>query len=99
MNQNIPFSHRSSFWVILAAIFVSGMLFSFKYFAKAFPLVHLDITMNRNEALRQAAMLAKKFNWGPENYKQATVFDNDDEAQNFIELEGGGKKAFAHILE
>ncbi|MGE0206373.1 MAG: CPBP family intramembrane glutamic endopeptidase, partial [Candidatus Babeliales bacterium] len=61
--------------------------------------VHLDITMNRNEALRQAAMLAKKFNWGPENYKQATVFDNDDEAQNFIELEGGGKKAFAHILE
>lgn len=99
MNTTITFSRRPLFWFILSGIFIGGGVFSYKYFARAFPIVHLDITMNRSEACQEAALLAKKFNWGPAGFQQAAMFENDDEVQNFIELEGGGKKAFTEILE
>ena len=35
---------------------------------------------------------------GPPGYKQAASFSGDEEAQTFVELEGGGKPAFTRML-
>jgi hypothetical protein len=98
MNTSVPFSQKPIFWILLTGIFASGSYFSYHYFSKVFPIINLDIKMNRTEALQAAKELAEKFNWGPKSFQQTAMFDDDNETQNFIELEGGGKKAFAEIL-
>lgn len=55
--------------------------------------------MDREAALKKAAELAAEFEIGPQNYKQAAAFRNDNRFQNFVELEGGGLEKFTEILE
>lgn len=94
-----PFVSRPSFWIMLSLIFVTGVAFSFKYFSKAFSIVNVNITIDRQEALRKAQSLAEKSNWGPEGFRQAASFSVENETKNFIELEGGGKGALNKIIE
>lgn len=86
-------------WIILVSISISGLLFTYIYFPKAFPIIQVDITMDRASALEKARTLAQHNAWGPEQYQQAASFDNDDQAQNYIELEGGGKEELKRILQ
>lgn len=92
-------SRHSSFWILLTGLFIGGSVFSFKYFPKAFPILNLTISMNMQEALNEAQKLAHQHNWGPDNFQQAASFTSDEEAKNFIELEGGGKDALNQILQ
>ncbi|MEP7328874.1 MAG: CPBP family intramembrane glutamic endopeptidase [Betaproteobacteria bacterium] len=68
-------------------------------FPLAIPLVHLDITFSREAALTKAQVLATTQPLAPEGARAAAVFDHDDGAQNYIELEGGGKEAFARLVD
>ncbi|MDA2928801.1 CPBP family intramembrane metalloprotease [Acidobacteria bacterium AH-259-O06] len=86
------------FWIVLAFAAVMAAVFTFVYFPRAFPLVNLNIQMNRESAFENASALAKKYNWGPKDFAQAASFRLEDEVQNFVELEGGGKEAFNRIL-
>ena len=63
-----------------------------------FPLVSLDIRMDRATALERANGLAAKHGWGPKDHRLAASFDLDDEVQSFVELEGGGAEAFSRLL-
>lgn len=91
--------NRYSFWLIATFISALMILFTIKYFSSAFPIVHLNLTMNRSQALEEASILAKRFHNGPSEYTQATSFDTDMEVQTFVELEGGGKSAFINMME
>ena len=90
---------RPIFWVLFVSIAIASIVFSFKYFSTAIPIVNIDITMDRREALRQAALLAKKFDLGPQEYSQAASFSVDQDVKLFVDLEGGGKKAFIQMIK
>jgi hypothetical protein len=70
-----------------------------RYFPRAFSIVALDITMDREQALAQARDVMARESLGPAGYRQAASFSLDGEAQTFIELEGGGKDALTAMLK
>ena len=56
------------FWIVFTLVSLGCAIFAFKYFAKAFPIVTLDLQMDRNAALESARSLAERYNWGPEGF-------------------------------
>jgi hypothetical protein len=89
---------RPIFWMALAALSVAATLVGIRYFPQAFSIVALDITMDRGHALQAARDIAAREGLGPAGFRQAASFGGDDEAQTFVELEGGGKDAFTQML-
>jgi hypothetical protein len=89
---------KPAFWIIFAALSITAAIFTFTNFSTAFPLVSIDLKMDREAALRAAGTLADRNVWPPAGYDQAVEFSGDPEVQNFIELEGGGKPELSRIL-
>jgi membrane protease YdiL (CAAX protease family) len=87
------------FWLALSFVSIGSVIFTFKYFSEAFPIVALDLLIDREMALVFARDLDQKHHWGPEEFKQAASFRLEQEVQNFVELEGGGKEAFGKMLK
>jgi len=86
------------FWISATIISACFIFFAVKYFSQAFPIVHIDLTMNKSQALQQAAQLAQKHQLGPSDYQQAASFFTDTSVKTFVELEGGGKEAFVDMM-
>lgn len=86
------------FWIALAAVSLGSIFFSVRYFPRAFPIVTLDLRMNRDQALARAAELASRFQFPPSDYRRVASFSGDQEVQNFIELEAGGTAAFQAMM-
>jgi len=86
------------FWAVFFAAACASIFFTVRFFSKAFPIATVNFVMDRGAALAQAARLDDKYRWGPEGFRQAAEFGEDSEAQNYVELEGGGKEAFAKML-
>lgn len=91
-------SKKSIFWILFIIASLSCSLFTIKYFSTAFPIVHLDITINRNDALEQAKQLAQKHNLGPANFWQTASFETDTLVKTYVELEAGGTDAFNTMI-
>jgi hypothetical protein len=89
---------RLALWLLFAALAVAAGIAGYRYFPLAFSIVELEIAMDRERALSEARRLMARDGLGPPDYRQATSFDLDSEAQTFVELEGGGKEAFTRML-
>src|SRR3954452_22847479 len=89
---------KPAFWILFALVSVGAAFFAWKNFSATFPVVSLDIQMDRKAALDSARVLAGKYSWQPAAGDQAASFRVDQEVQNFIELEGGGKDALRRII-
>ena len=89
---------RPAFWLIVAAASLLAAVFAYRYFPKAFSIVALEITMDRERALQEARGLMARERFGPADYRQAASFALDSDTQTFVELEGGGKAAFTQML-
>ena len=87
------------FWIIFALLFIGCIIFTFKYFSSAYPIVTLDLKMDRNKAFQSAKDLAQKYEWGPDNFKQAASFKLDTKVQHFVELDAGGTEAFSKMMK
>jgi len=87
------------FWIIYVLLFIACVTFSIKNFSRAFPIVNLDLKMNRQTAIQKAVDLAGKYNWGPKGYKQASSFGVNAQVRNYVELEAGGSEAFSEMLK
>jgi len=87
------------FWILFIIISLGGLIFSLNYFHVAFSILNIDIEMTRESALEAARTLAEKHQLGPENFKQAVLFDLDNEVQSYVELEAGGKDAFQKMIQ
>ena len=87
-----------TFWIAYAIFSMVCLVVAWRVFPEAMPIVHLDITMTRQQALEQARTLAARFKLAPEDARTAVVFNQDGTAQSYIELEGGGKDAFAALV-
>src|SRR5215471_5612152 len=90
---------RPLFWIIFIAISIAAAIFTIRNFSTAFPLVAIDLRMDREDAMRTARLLSEKNVWPPNGFDEAAEFSADQEVQNFIELEGGGKSELARILK
>jgi membrane protease YdiL (CAAX protease family) len=89
---------RPAFWILFAGVSLLAAFVSYRYFPKAFSIVSLEITMDRERALADARALMARDRLGPTSYRQAASFALDSDAQTFVELEGGGKEAFTRML-
>lgn len=91
-------TRKPAFWIVFVLLTIASIIFVGKFFPVAFPIVTLDLTMNREMALQSADELAGEYGWGPEGFRQAASFRLDDEVQSFVELEGGGTEAFRRMI-
>ncbi|MGB8468442.1 MAG: type II CAAX endopeptidase family protein [Candidatus Babeliales bacterium] len=99
MTTSILCAKRPLCWIVLTSICISGLLFTYHYFGKAFPIIDLDLSLDRARAMEQARSIAHRASWGPDEYQQAVNFESDDATKNFIELEGGGRDALRTIIK
>lgn len=89
---------RPFFWVSFFIFSISCTLFSYYFFSRAFPLVSLDLKMDRVQAVEKAAELSKQFDLGPQSYSVAASFETDQIVKNYVELEAGGTGALTQML-
>src|SRR5215831_1314843 len=89
---------KPAFWLVFGLISALSALYVVRNFSVAFPLVSVDIRMDRSTALATARTEAARFAWPPKTYDQAASFGVDQEVQNFVELEGGGKDALRRMI-
>ncbi len=87
------------FWIDSTVISALLILFALKFFSQAFPIVNLDLTMDRTQALAYAKKISTQHELGPDQYQQATSFIADNAVKTFVELEGGGKDAFVDMMK
>ncbi|MDQ6621734.1 MAG: CPBP family intramembrane metalloprotease, partial [Pseudomonadota bacterium] len=92
-------TRRPVFWIGYLLLAGLALVTALRLFPQAIPLVNLDIKLARHEALAAARTLAAERDLAPPNARTAVRFAHDDATQNYIELEGGGKRAFAQLIE
>ena len=90
---------RPWFWIAYAALSIASLVLALKLFPAAMPFVNVDIAMSRNDAIDAARALAAKLALAPPDARAAVQFRTDGAAQNYVELEGGGKARFAELVK
>jgi hypothetical protein len=86
------------FWLAFTLASITSIYFAARYFASAFPIVTLDLRMNREDALSKAREITSNLRLPPEAYREAASFSGDQFLQNFVELEGGGTRVLRSIM-
>jgi len=92
------FDQRPVFWVAYVLFAIVCLAVAWRVFPEAMPIVHLDVTMTRQQAVDEARALASKLALAPADARTAIVFNEDGATQSYVELEGGGKDAFAKLV-
>ncbi len=87
------------FWISQVILLLGCIYLSAHLYPKAFPIVDLQIKMDRITALTSAAKLAQLNHWGPPAFREAASFESDDRTQTFVELSAGGTEAFSKIVK
>ena len=91
-------TRHPAFWSAYAAVAAVALVIAWRLFPLAIPLVNLDITLARHDAVAKAESLNREFQLSPSGARTAVRFAHDDATQNYVELEGGGKAAFAALV-
>ena len=92
-------TRRPAFWIAYVALAAIALGIAWQLFPLAIPLVNHEVTMSRRDALAEGQQLAAARKLAPEGARSAIRFSHDSGAQNYIELEGGGKAAFAELVK
>lgn len=90
-------THRTSFWVVYATASLVALLVAARLFPVAIPILNLDIRMSRDAAIATARGIASRLHLAPDEARAVARFAHDGTTQNYIELEGGGRPAFAAL--
>ncbi len=91
-------TRKPAFWIGYALAAAAALALAWRLFPLAIPLVNLDIRLARDDAIAKAEAVAQALKLAPEGARAAARFAHDQAAQNYIELEGGGKPAFAAVV-
>lgn len=87
-------------WILFGLLGVAGVVVAIRFFPAAFPIVTLDLAMDREAAVARADTLARQYGWDPADARTAATFgQTDPEVQSYVELEAGGRDAFAGLAE
>jgi len=88
------------FWFSFAVTSGLAVWGAVTLYPKAFPIVALEIQMDRGAALKQARALAERHQWLPTGkFYEAVTFDLDDQTQTYVELAAGGARVFESIMK
>jgi hypothetical protein len=90
-------TRKPGFWVAYAIAALLALIVAARLFPLAIPIVELDVTTSRVEAIAAARTLATRLRVAPAGARVAARFSHDATTQNYVELEGGGKAAFADL--
>lgn len=91
---------RSGPWILFGLLGVAGVVVAIRFFPTAFPIVTLDLAMDREAAVARADTLARQYGWDPSDARTAATFgQTDPEVQSYVELEAGGRDAFVGLAE
>jgi hypothetical protein len=88
---------KPAFWIAYVVTALIALVIAARLFPLAIPIVNLDVKASRVEAIAAARTLATKLHLAPAGARVAVRFSHDGATQNYIELEGGGKAAFAEL--
>jgi hypothetical protein len=92
-----PVTRKPAFWIAYALVAIAALAAASRLFPLAIPIVNLDVTMSRTQAIAAARALATRRHLAPDGARTAARFAHDSATQNYVELEGGGKGAFAKL--
>jgi len=92
-----PLTRKPAFWIAYVAVAAAAVAVALKLFPVAIPLVNLDVRMSRAEALAAGEALNARLKLAPSESRSAVQFNHDGAAQNYVELEAGGRAAFAEL--
>ncbi|HEX6137742.1 MAG TPA: CPBP family intramembrane glutamic endopeptidase, partial [Casimicrobiaceae bacterium] len=92
-------TRRPAFWLVYALASALALGVAVRLFPLAIPIVNLDVTMSRAEAIAVARTMAGRLHLAPDGARVAARFVHDATTQNYAELEGGGKAAFAELTK
>ncbi len=93
-------TRRPGFWALFALLGVASVVAAIRFFPVAFPIITLDLAMDREAAVAQAEALARRYGWDPPDARVAATFgQTDPEVQTYVELEAGGRDAFVGLAE
>lgn len=93
-----PCDRRPLAWVAFVVLSLVCLGIAWRLFPQAMPIVHLGISMTRDAALARAGEIATAQRLVLPGARQAAVFNQDTQAQSYVELEGGGRDAFAGLV-
>ena len=89
-----------AFWTGFSLLAGVALVFAIRFFPAAFPVVGLELAMDRESALQAAWTLVEEHEWVPDGYRQAASFrEPNREARTYLELELGVEDAFQHLVE
>jgi len=91
-------TRKPAFWIAYALLAAVALAVAWQLFPLAIPLVNLDITLARHDAVTRAQARAEALQLAPAGARTAARFAHDQALQNYVELEGGGKPAFAALV-
>lgn len=91
--------NKKYIWSFILLLTTGSCWFIYHYFEKAFPFVHVSISMTAAQAEQEARALCDGYNWKLQEYDCAVLFQDDSHLQSFVELEGGGKQAFVEMID
>ena len=92
-------TRKPAFWITYAAASLVALIIAVRLFPLAIPIVSLDVKTSRDEAIAAARTLATRLHLAPEGARAVARFAHDATTQNYVELEGGGKPAFAALTQ
>src|SRR3954466_9924864 len=81
---------RTPFWIALALVSAAAAFIGGPYFPRAFSIVALDITMDRDRALNEARSVMARDRLGPSGYRQGGGFCPGPPGRTFAGPRGGG---------
>ena len=95
-----PLLKKPAFWIVLLIASALCVFTVLRYFGDAFSVLDLDVTMSRDDALRDARTLAERKKLTTATLTEAVAsFEGNEAVQTFVELEGGGKPALKPLIE
>ena len=93
-------TRRAGFWAAFTVLAAASVLAALRLFPAAFPIVTLDLAMDRETAVAEAEAIAVRYGWDPPDARSAATFgQTDPEVQTYVELEAGGRDAFVGLAE
>lgn len=94
-----PIGYTYWFWIACTMLSFLGIGICIRYFPQAFPIVHLNLTMNRQQALDAATERSASLQLGPLSYEQTARFYTDETTKLYVELDAGGTQRFTQLLD
>ncbi len=87
------------FWVLFLAAALIATLAAFQLMFNSIPMLKVDIEFSRAEAVAAAAQFQQKQFPELKTERSAAAFISNRGLQNYVELEGGGVKAYSAIID